>query len=75
MTVEGRLTWHKGEITISQCARCVHKRGGKAACTAFPKGIPGAILRGDHDHTQPYPGDNGIRFEPVDKQGGDKQPR
>ncbi len=35
------------------------------ACAAFLHGIPGPILAGFHDHTVPYPGDFGIRFEPV----------
>jgi hypothetical protein len=45
-----------------QCIICAHFRfsGG---CDAFPDGIPEAILTSEHDHTEPYPGDNGVRFE------------
>ena len=34
-------------------------------CSAFTI-IPDEILLGLHDHTEPFPGDNGIRFEPVE---------
>ena len=35
-------------------------------CAAFPDGIPDKIVVGDDLHTQPFPGDNGIRYERED---------
>ena len=54
-----------------QCVDCTHLvsftpelTGG--FCDAFGDlPIPRPILFGDHDHTEPYEGDNGITFEPV----------
>jgi hypothetical protein len=56
------------------CVLCQNYYGGKEGdyCTAFPiidddghlSGIPEAIRSGDFRHTQPYPGDHGIQFEP-----------
>jgi hypothetical protein len=53
---------------IPQCFQCRHLDRGSVAltCRAFPSGIPGAILLGDADHREPWPGDHGIRFEPVE---------
>ena len=34
-------------------------------CKAFPKGIPDDFLTGELQHTIPYPGDNGIQYEPI----------
>ena len=52
-----------------QCATCKHFRASTdgATCDAFPDGIPRVILLDEHDHTEPYPGDNGIRYEPIDE--------
>jgi hypothetical protein len=52
---------------MASCGRCKHKRLGKTTCEAFPRGIPEDILRGDHLHTSAYPGDKGIRFEPIEE--------
>lgn len=32
-------------------------------CDAFPERVPREIYTGQFDHREPYPGDNGIRFE------------
>ncbi len=34
-------------------------------CDAFPDGIPEEILFGPFDHTEPYPGDHGLRYSPL----------
>lgn len=50
------------------CLSCKHFRRDDAtrnACEAFPEGIPNAIIFGDRTHLRPYPGDRGLRFEPV----------
>lgn len=60
-----KYVWEPGDVRISQCAYCRHKRSGPT-CTAFPDGIPTAILSNGHDHRRPYPGDHGVRFEPFD---------
>lgn len=59
-------------MIVAQCADCKHRTPGQVnsleelACDAFPDGIPQAILELEHDHTQPYTGDHGIRYEPRD---------
>lgn len=46
------------------CWYCAHKFPTfKRTCKAFPNGIPDEIWQGHNPHTDPYPGDLGIRFE------------
>lgn len=54
--------------TVGICDSCRHRRDA-TTCAAFPRGIPVAILTGDADHRKPYPGDHGIRYEPVEDEG------
>jgi len=52
-------------IALSPCIKCKHyKRNNQ--CTAFTS-IPFEIQSGKNDHKKPFPGDNGIQFEPIEE--------
>jgi len=46
------------------CMLCSHYRGA-LACEAFPDIIPTEIIHSRRLHIEPYPGDMGIRFDPM----------
>ena len=52
-------------MPIEQCARCVHNLSDTVSirCRAFPLGIPVEIYAGAFDHSFPYRGDRGIRYQ------------
>jgi hypothetical protein len=52
-----------------QCHSCKHYEGA-FVCAAYDR-IPDAIIiKSSHDHTKEFPGDNGIRFEPLEESEG-----
>lgn len=59
---------HDGAVNFhSQCALCRHLDAfNPLVCKAFPEGIPFKISKNKFVHDKPYPGDNGIRFEPIE---------
>ena len=50
---------------IPVCNNCIHYIKNDI-CNAF-ENIPDEILNGKNDHSKPFPGDNGILFEPIKK--------
>jgi len=45
------------------CANYMRERSRIPRCKAFPVAIPEELYTSCADHTQPYQGDNGIRYE------------
>lgn len=48
------------------CHACAHlnrDQEKQPSCAAFEEGIPEEIWTNRHDHHEPYPGDDGVRFE------------
>jgi len=54
-------------IQCGDCKHCVPEIWGVGCCRTFPNGIPAEILKGARNHNLPFPGDNGILFEPEDE--------
>ena len=56
----------ENEMDGFNCSLCKHRNKDGISCTAFPDVIPQDILANVFDHRKPFPGDNGIQFEPKD---------
>lgn len=53
---------------VSACASCKYvNRDGSGTCSAFPEGIPHDFMTGKKSHLAHVEGDNGIKYEPLDK--------
>jgi len=50
-----------------QCQFCRHYWGARY-CEAYKEGIPEEVFLGEHDHTEPFPGDGGTRYEPIEQE-------
>lgn len=48
---------------ICMSCRWFDRKADDLSCTAFPDGIPDAIIENRVDHRQPIEGDHGIQFE------------
>ena len=63
LTVAAEGVGHEVNQFSPVCTYCNQAMGFRS-CDAFGKGrIPLPIWEGQNDHTRPYPGDNGTRFE------------
>lgn len=59
------------DVSRPMCYGCRHldQDSVRHTCSAFPGGIPAPIWFSQYDHREPFPGDHGIRFEPIEAEG------
>jgi len=55
---------------LPQCMNCTHfkrfRPGQVGVCTAYPDGIPAAIMENAVDHRQAVDGDHGVRWTAIE---------
>jgi hypothetical protein len=59
---QNRFAWGGDGIVVPACNTCANLLPSISSCKAF-RLIPREMLIGNNDHTKPYPGDHGIRYE------------
>lgn len=64
--VKFTIVGNPGDLKVSQCTFCTHRSPDATKCKAFPSGIPTELLYNEHDHSLPYEGDKGIRYQAVE---------
>jgi len=63
--VKFTIVGNPNELKVSQCTFCAHRSPDGTRCKAYPSGIPVELLYNEHDHRMAFPGDNGIRYQPI----------
>lgn len=58
---------------VPACRNCRHKIAGTKNCSAFPEGIPLEIRSGKNQHREPFPGDGGIQWEPIQEKSAPQE--
>jgi len=53
------------KVVEPPCFRCRHLLV-YPFCTAFQGDIPDEIREGKNNHFEPFPGDHGVQFEPIE---------
>ena len=59
-------------VAMPICIGCRHydrtAPGPGIRCTAFPGGVPDEIFASQADHREPFQGDQGILFDPINEE-------
>lgn len=63
--VKFTIVGNPNELKVSQCTFCASRSPDGTACKAFPGGIPFELLYNEYDHRMEFPGDNGVRYQPI----------
>lgn len=63
--VKFTIVGNPNDLKVSQCTFCAHRSPDGTRCKAFPGGIPVELMHNEADHRFEFPGDNGVRYQPI----------